>query len=131
MFRIVAEPKAWWPVTWPGVAEDGKIIENKIEMRFLLLKVDAGVEMMRAANAAKEKTAASEDRVIVSREFAKALKPFVRDWRGVAAENGEPLPFNDDNLALLMNEPGVFEKTLEAYRDCLAGQPSAPQKPLH
>ena len=44
------------------------------------------------------------------------------DWRGVAAENGEALSWSSENLALLMNEPRVFDRTMVAFREVTAGQ---------
>ena len=40
MFKIVASPRAWWPVVFAGVTEEGAIIENRFQMRFALLDED-------------------------------------------------------------------------------------------
>ena len=48
-FKIVKQPRAWWPVAWPGVAEDGGIVDNRIELRMRLLKVDEAGQFIRDA----------------------------------------------------------------------------------
>lgn len=123
-YRIVAKPRAWWPVTFPGVAEDGSIVEHAIELRFVLLKVDAAEQLeelitvkMREAVEAKERG----DDITSSMVLRDLLKLFAEDWRGVLAENEEPLPWNDENVRMLMNEPNLFDHSINAYRRCLAG----------
>lgn len=123
-FRIVAKPRAWWPVTFPGVGEDGKIIENMIELRFMLLKVDAAEVLdeqistrMKEAVEAKQRG----DDITSSMVLRDLLKLFAEDWRGVLAENGDALPWNDENIRMLMNEPNLFDHCITAYRRCLAG----------
>lgn len=130
MFKLVDEARAWWPVTWPGVTEDGKVIENRIEMLFRLLDTDANVEL--EAEGAKVDQKLAELRVAIAGGDAVEAKPsevcaeflsrIAIDWRGVAAANGEPLPFGRENLARLLKVNGVFEACLRAYRACLHGR---------
>lgn len=123
-FRIVAKPRAWWPVTWPGVAEDGSIVENSIQLRFLLKKVDE-VELLEEEISEKMKVAVAArragDDVTSSMVLRDLLKLFAEDWRGVLAENEDPLPWSDENVRLLTNEPNVFDRCVVAYRECMAG----------
>lgn len=123
MFRIVKQPRAWFPVVWDGLDEDGNVVENRIEMRFLLLKVDAAAEFIRdvVAFSAKE----GEPDVDVPQGYADLIGRISDDWRGVGAENGEPLPFTPENLRLLMNEGGMFTHVFNAFRSALAGQGKA------
>lgn len=130
MFKIIAEPLVWWPVTFPGVTDEGEVVENKIEMRFVVLDEDA----MEAFSIATGKLLASkltddnqeilapEDRPTSSTVAQQALQPIVRDWRGVGAENGEPLPYNADNFRALLRVPNVFTAILRAYGACRAGR---------
>lgn len=126
MFRIVKSPRAWWPVVWTGIDEEGKSVENRIEMRFRLLKVDEYVELMREASTvqrAESDTAPSEaEQKRTSVAFAEVVTKIAEDWRGVAAENGEPLAWTIENLALLMNEPRLFDHTMEAFRAVTEGR---------
>ena len=125
-YRIVKQPQAWWPVEWDGVAEDGGIVANRIELRFRLLKVAEAAQFIRDAMALRtreqeEMVAGKGDELAVL--YAGLVERIATDWRGVEAENGEPLPWQTANLALLMNEPGLFAHVSEAFRGCLAAEP--------
>lgn len=123
-YKIVKSPRAWWPVTFPGVTEDGEVVENKFEMRFKLLDEDEQAEIE------------TELRLIADREDAADKKPselsapiimrIAEDWRGVVTDDGTEagasLPFNQENVATLMKVPNVFLGVARAYRACRAGQ---------
>lgn len=139
-FKIVKQPRAWWPVTFSGVTEDGAIVENAFELRMLLLKDDAFAEFLwDAQEAADAELARGADRAGL---YAPLVARIADDWRGVHAENDEPLrwdvpagwrddkdgdgrrrPLNAPNLRLLMNEPGMFTHVVRAFRACQAAQP--------
>ncbi|SCW56251.1 hypothetical protein SAMN02927924_01373 [Sphingobium faniae] len=127
MFKVISETLVWWPVLFPGVTEDGKVIENKIEMRFVILDEDAIDDFTRAtaiivgAPVDEDAGAADVDRT-PSILMQRALEPIVRDWRLVAAANGEPLAFNPDNFRALLRVPNVFREILGAYAACRAGR---------
>lgn len=123
MFRIVKEPRAWWPVVWTGVAEDGSLVENRIELRFKLLKVDATAAFVREVRAISD--AERDEDADLPALYAEAVLRVADDWRGVGAENGEPLPWTLENLKLLMNEGGLFTHVFNAFRACLAAAPKA------
>lgn len=150
MFKLVSDRRAWWPVTFPGVTEHGNVVENKIEMRFTLhgedeffalfreassiahledaMKVDAVVAPpMAPEEAGAEEPAATEPAATskLSDAYAAFVEKIATDWRGVAAENGEPIRWSHENLALLMNVPGVFKATIAALIECRNGQPKA------
>lgn len=121
MYRIVKERRAWWPVVWDAAAEDGGgVVENRIELRFRVLKVDDAAPLL-------ERAAQLEVRadLLPSAAMAELVAELADDWRGVGGENGEALPWSTDNLQQLVNDPGVFDATMRAYRKCLAGQPEA------
>lgn len=121
MFRIVKQPRAWWPVTWRGVAEDGSVVDHRIELRFRLLKVDAAALFIRDVIDAQAREA--EPGTDLPGMYADLVARIADDWRGVGAENGEPLPWSPENLRLLMNEGGMFTHVFAAFRACLAGEP--------
>lgn len=117
-FRIVKEARAWWPVTWDGLAEDGSTVANTIELRFRQMKTDAAAAFGReVAEARATEQAEGAD---LPGLYADLTLKMADDWRGVAAENGEALPFTPENVRLLMNEFGLFGHVFEAFRDCLA-----------
>jgi hypothetical protein len=107
-------------VTWDGVAEDGAAVANRIELRFRLLKVDAAAQFVRAVvdAQAKELEAGAD----LPGMYAGLVATIADDWRHVAAENGEALPWTPENLRLLMNEGGMFRAIFAAWRACLAGE---------
>lgn len=119
-FKIVRQPRAWWPVTWPGVTEDGEIVENRIELRFRLLKVDEAAGFLTDAIEAGERE--NERGVDLPKLYADLVVRIADDWRNVHAENGEKLPWTPENLRLLLNETGMFRHVFRAFRGCLAGQ---------
>ncbi|HEU4958963.1 MAG TPA: histidine kinase [Sphingomonas sp.] len=125
-YRIVKQAQAWWPVEWDGVAEDGTIVTNRIEMRFRLLKVADSAGIIRDAAQLRER---EQEAMKAGKEtdlaalYAELVERIATDWRGVEAENGEPLPWQAANVALLMNEPGLFGHVVEAFRGCLSARP--------
>jgi len=130
MFKVVSEALVWWPVTFPGVTEDGDVVENRIEMRFVVLDEDAIDDFRRTTaivlagqaegDDAQEAQADAERRP--SSLMQRTLAPIVRDWRLVAGANGEPLPFNADNFRALLRVPNVFAAILAGYAACRAGR---------
>ncbi|MDQ1229272.1 histidine kinase [Sphingomonas sp. SORGH_AS_0879] len=142
IYRIVKQPRAWSPVTFPCVMEDGSVVEFSIEMRFRLLKVDAAAAFV--AEVVRVRGLEDEPGVDQAQLYTELVAQIATDWRGVHAENGDPLPFDvpegwatdldgegkrkplvAPNLRSLMNEGGMFIHIFDAFRACLAGQPKA------
>lgn len=128
MFKLVEERRAWQPVTFPGLTEEGERVDNRVEMQFLLLPTDELVELLRQAREMDNAPPAEGDKVPMSRQLAAFAMKFVRDWRLVAEANGDPVKFNEESLARLFNVPGVFQAALLAYRDACAGGKDAREK---
>lgn len=132
MFKIVEKRRAWWPVIFGGVTEEGRVVENKIEMRFLLPSEDEFADVLKrmrdldtgsgdAALGAAGSPAAVIEKPSVA--YAAIVGLIADDWRGVGAENGEPLRFEPDNVVKLMNVPNVFMGVIDAYKKCRAAAP--------
>lgn len=119
-YRIVPQRRAWWPVTFPGVSEEGEIVENRFEMRFHILDEDAHLALIRDAAALGSGETDAQD-------FGGAALPFVQrmadNWRGVEAENGEALPWTGENIALLVKQPGVWPAVARGYAACRKAEP--------
>lgn len=140
MYRVVKERRAWWPVTFNGVTEAGRVVENKIDMRFFVhgedehaqLTVEAARLPARAAELVMEELAGEDvseaelqrrTAKVLSRLYADFLPRMACDWREVCAENEEPLRFTEaDDRQALMNVPGVFKAVTEAYGRCRLGK---------
>jgi hypothetical protein len=140
MVKIVAQPRAWWPVTFKGVTEDGEVVENGFDMRFLLHSEDEHAEIIAEAGRLPERAQArfeeleradaslSDDeraerkRTILSTLYAEFVQRLSIDWRKVEAENGDPLKFDLEHIRQLMNMPGAFKATVAAYGQCRLGE---------
>lgn len=118
-YRIVKDRKAWWPVEWKGVDDDGQIITNRIELRYRLLKVDEAFAVAKAVDSAREveQTADASERLATL--YTDIVLQMADNWRQVEAENGDPLPFSAETVRLLMNEPGLFGHVFSAFGDCI------------
>lgn len=128
MFKIVKNPKAWWPVTFPGVTEDGQVVENKIEVRFVLHDEDENIQLARDMGAASEEAA---DDVLPSAFAADIVMRIAEDWKGVTLDDGSvdgmSLPFTRENVAMLVRVPNAFDGITAGYRACRAGRAGARQ----
>ena len=120
MFQLLPEQLAWWPVAFAGVTEAGEVIENRIDLRFLILDEDGIIAFYERFSAPPGE---EEAKLPASRRAAKLLMEIVRDWRGVAAANKEALPFNEENFARLLAVPNVAAAVAEAYRAARAAEP--------
>ncbi len=142
IYRIVSQPRAWSPVTFPCVMEDGTVQEFVIELRFRLLKVDAAAAFI--AEVVRVQALEAEGGADQAQRYTELVAQIATDWRGVHAENGDALRFDvpenwltdvdadgqrkplvAPNLRSLMNEGGMFIHIFNAFRACLAGQPKA------
>lgn len=128
MFKLVEERRAWQPVTFPGLTEDGKRVENEIEMQFVLLSTDANLKLLQEARELTVDAATEEDAgesgkpgKSLSQVMAAFGIKIVRDWKGVSEANEDPIKFSEDQLARLFNVPGTFEAMLRAYRGAIDG----------
>ena len=118
MFKLTDKRLAWWPVTFPGVTEEGDVVENAIELRFEILPVNDFAALLAEAPKIDQP---GED-ASLSKRLAEFAARFVRDWRGVHQENGDPIKFSPEELERLMNVPNAFEGAIAAFRDCQAGR---------
>lgn len=123
MYKIVANPRAWWPVTWPGVSEEGEVVENRIEMRFVIHSEDDHQALINEVSELSRRADESvgEEKQSLSFYYTELVQRIAVDWRGVLAENGEPLKWEQENIRLLMNQPGVFAASVAGYRSCRTG----------
>jgi hypothetical protein len=122
MFKITAAPLVWWPVTVPGVSEEGEVVENRFEMRFRILTEDEHQAFILSVGANEKLDVANGTVSAPSEEAAKVVLRIAADWRGVGAENGEPLKFSDEHLRQLLNVPNAFNGVMKAYGACRAGR---------
>ena len=79
MFKIVKEPVALWPVKWAGVAEDGSVIEQSIEMK-----------LARVGRKEFNRIFASDEEVSPEQELDNVVR-LVKGW--------EPFKLDDEVLS--------------------------------
>lgn len=114
-FCLVKEPTAWWPVRFNVPADGGRVIEETVEVKFARLsRSDFQASFGAAAQA-------DADEGVNRRLFDRV----VRDWRGIAGEDGAMLPFKDPWIDMFLNVPGVPEAFGRAYASFWAAQPEA------
>lgn len=124
-FKIVSQPKAWWPVIFKGVTEDGTIVENTFDGRFRILDEDENLELEREI--AKIRAAEDAEAKSLSEVLAPLIMKFLEDWRGVTEDDGTDagvsLPFTPENLMRMLRVPNVSGAIATAYRAARAGEP--------
>ena len=124
-YKIVSQPKAWWPVLFKGVTEDGTVVENTFEGRFRILDEDENLQLER--DIAKVRADEDVDEKSLSELIAPLIMKFLEDWRGVTeddgTEAGASLPFNEENLKRMLRVPNVSGAIATAYRAARAGEP--------
>lgn len=126
MFRLVPERTAWWPVIFAGVTEEGRVVDNKIELRFRILDEDqvldfhAQLEGLHAA-------AVEAKKPVLAKDALPVLRTVVMDWRGVGGANGEGLPFSDDSFLTLLKVPNAAVAIGAAYQACRNAAPETRQ----
>lgn len=125
-YKIVSQPKAWWPVRFKGVTEDGEVVENVFEMRFIILDEDANIQLERDIR--EIATSAEAEKKSLSEIGAPIIERIADDWRGVTeddgTEGGRSLPYISENLKRMLRVPNVLGAIAQAYREARAGEPA-------
>lgn len=125
MFVMTEERLVWWKVRFRMAAEDGSVAEHEIEMRFVVLDEADFPQFAQKFLVAPGGSAEPTPAAVAARFDAsvKALLEVVRDWRGVMAVSGEPLPFNPENFRRFMKLPLVMTAVGNAYVSCRNAAP--------
>ncbi len=124
-YKIGSQTKAWWPIRFNGVAEDGSIVENEIKGRFRILDEDENLALEREiASARVEEDDASP---ALSALLAPIVMKFLEDWQGVTeddgSDEGKSVPFTEANLIRMLRVPNFAGGVAAAYRAARAGEP--------
>jgi hypothetical protein len=120
MFKLVKQRRVWWPVTFPLPADGGETVEGSLELHFTVLDEEQFSLFSEKAN--KIQLGADGNVPATIDASTDLVLEVAADWRGVLLENGEPAPFNRDNLRELIKQPGVLMALLMGFRDCRTGQ---------
>ncbi len=124
-YKIVSQPRAWWPIRFNGVSEDGKTIENVIEGRFIILDED---EFKQFEDDMRPVLFGDDG---ASQKLSELLAPFIlrilEDWKDVleddGTEAGKSLPFSADNLKRMLRVPNFATAVATACREVRTGEP--------
>ena len=106
MFKIAASPDYWAKVEVPFRTESGKEQIQKFECKFRRVTQAELEEFMEQGRAGRLRDAAVLDQVWL-------------DWRGVADESGEDLPFNGSNRERLCQIVPVQACVVKAFFDTI------------
>lgn len=127
-YKIVSQAKAWWPIRWGGVTDDGAIVENEIEGRFIILDEDEFQQFEEdIADIGSELAAVGDDKRPEERQrLSELLSPFIlrilENWKDVTDEEGE-VPFSKSSLERMLRVPNFAAGVAESYRKCRKAEP--------
>jgi hypothetical protein len=124
-YKIGSQTKAWWPIRFNGVTEEGVVVENEIRGRFRILDEDENVTL--EADIVKVREALTADSPQLSGALAPIIERFLEDWQGVLEDDGTPegkaLPFTPENLKRMLRVPNFAAGVGLAFREVRAGEP--------
>lgn len=107
MFDIASGRLAWVPVKWKTLRSAGdepaQYVEHEVELKFDLLDRDEFKSLGKAPEDGSEPPSEIEQ-----------FKKLVKGWRGIVS-NGSPVPFEDQYITRLLQEPGFSDGLNEAY----------------
>lgn len=129
-YKIVSQAKAWWPIRWNGVTEDGEIVAIEIRGRFVILDEDAFLEFNEdVAKVSLELAQADSD--ADRKKLSEVISPFyqriLEDWQDVTEDDGSDagraVPFNQANLERMLRVPNFASGVTESYARLRKAQP--------
>jgi len=104
-FRFEKQAAAWWPVVWTEAVDGGDVREVQIELKFWRKPSSEADELLKLPNG----------------EFLAAA---ASGWRGLADEDGEPVPFDDLWRARWLEIPAVPVALVTAWLGFQRGEPA-------
>lgn len=129
-YKIVSQAKAWWPIRWNGVTEDGEIVNIEIRGRFVILDEDEFLEFNEdVAKVSLELAQADSD--AERKKLSEVISPFylriLEDWQDVTeddgSKDGRSTPFNKVNLERMLRVPNFASGVTESYQRLRKAQP--------
>ncbi len=129
-YKIVSQAKAWWPIRWNGVTEDGEIVNIEIRGRFVILDEDEFLEFNEdIAKVSLELAQADSD--ADRKKLSELISPFyqriLEDWQDVTEDDGSDagrsVPFNQANLERMLRVPNFASGVTESYQRLRKAQP--------
>ncbi|EKO3626412.1 TPA: hypothetical protein ACMDOB_000554 [Vibrio metschnikovii] len=91
---------------WPAVVmlpvDGGKVIEEKITLDMAILDGDGSYKLLSG--------------------HEETFKNVIKGWSGIGGSDGSPLPFNSENLSLLIKDQYFVAAAIRAYQQAAGGQ---------
>ncbi|WP_417345699.1 hypothetical protein [Ferrimonas sp.] len=104
MFRLMSEPAVkGWPCTIDVPADGGQMVETHITLDFRLPPAEEHDQLLGLGN---------------DRQF---LTKVIQGWGNIGGADGEPLPFSQDNLNAVLDQPFFCIGALAAFKDAYSG----------
>lgn len=124
-YKIGSQAKAWWPIRFNGVTEDGEVVVNEIRGRFLILDEDENFNLDREIAAVR--VADDDGNVSLSELMAPLVLRFLEDWKDVVeddgTEGGKAVPFTEASLKRMLRVPNFANGVADAYRAARKAEP--------
>lgn len=129
-YKIVSQARAWWPIRFNGVTEDGEIVVNEIEGRFKILDEDDFVEFNEDIAEVSAALSSATDKA-ERRKLSALISPFylriLEDWRGVTEDDGNggasSVPFGKESLERMLRVPNFARGVTTANHEVRTAEP--------
>jgi hypothetical protein len=129
-YKIVSQAKAWWPIRFNGVTEEGGIVVNEIRGRFVILDEDEFVAFnddVAKVGSALVQADNPDDRKTLSGVLSPFILRILENWEGVVeddgSEGGRSVAFTKNNLERMLRVPNFAAGVTDAYRALRTAQP--------
>lgn len=102
MFKLVKRPAYWWPVIMRQPVDGGQVKEERFELRYVRPSRTEFQERWGV-----DTSGFTPEQV---RKHNRALfDDYVKAWKDLADEHGNPARFDDETIEQLLVEPGFVE----------------------
>lgn len=126
-YKIVSQAKAWWPIRFNGLTEDGETVVNEVQGRFIILDEDEFQQFETDVSTLQTAIVDPDG----SKKMSELLSPFfmriLEDWKDVVeddgTETGKSVPFTEANLQRMLRVPNFATAASVAFREARKAEP--------
>lgn len=135
MFRFAKKGVVYWPVELPQRTEEGELVTGKAYIGYELMTRDELRARSRTLLALLDESLAPAERLArgdkLDADDGALLRARIKDWRGIATDDGATLPFTQTLLDSFMADPLLYKALLDGLLDASTGAPSKNSLPGH